>query len=192
MSLISLPDAERRPGETGSPPPGAQALIEEARAHARRRRLKLAVTLAVAVIMTAAGVLIARGVTGTHVPARSGPRTGNAAATGIVTGHLPACFGVAPPNGPLPVTPGTVVVLRGRITWKPTGPGSEQMVYPKGPVVAQEHISNNYHQTFRFALPPGQYVIAGRYGAATGFYTSSQVTVAAGKVVRVNLPSGCL
>jgi len=191
MSLISLPDAERRPGETSSPPPDAQALIEEARAHARRRRLKLALSLAVAVIMTAAGVLIARGVTGTHVPAQSGPRTDTAAATGIVTGHLPACFGILP-NKPLPVTPGTVVVLRGRITWKPIGPGSEQIVYPKGPVAAQEHISNNYHQTFRFALPPGQYVIAGRYGGTTGFYTSSQVTVAAGKVVRVNLPSACL
>lgn len=38
----------------------------------------------------------------------------------------------------------------------------------------------------------GPYVIAGRYDATTGYYTSSQVTVAAGRVVRVNLPSACI
>jgi hypothetical protein len=191
MSMISPPEAERRSGEAG-PPPGAQALIEEARAHARRRRLTAAVSLVVAMIMAAAGVLVAWAVTGTHSPARSRPRAEAAAVTGIVTGRLSACFAIAPRNRPLPVTPGTVVVLPGRITWKPIGPGSEQLIFPKGPVPAQEHISDNYHQTFRFVLPPGQYVIAGRYGAATSYYAFSQVTVAAGTVVRVNLPNVCI
>ena len=189
--MTAIPDAERRPGGASSPP-DAQALFEEARANARRRRLKVAVALAAAAIMTVAGVLIARAVTGTHAAAQSRSRSAAVTVTGIVTGHLAACFGMAVPNRPLPVTPGTVVVLRGRITWKPTGPGSAQMIYPKGPILAQEHISNNYHQTFRFALPPGQYVIAGRYGASTSYDTFSQVTVAAGRVVRVNLPNECM
>lgn len=187
--MISPPDAGRRPDKPGSSS-DPQVLIAEARAHARRRRLTVAVSLAIAVIMAAAGVLIAKAAGSSRAVVQSRPRAAAAAVTGIVTGHLAACFGVEPPNRP--VTPGTVVVLRGRITWKPVGPGSEQLVYPKGPVVAQEHISNNYDQTFRFALPPGQYVLAGRYDKGTGYYTFSQVTVTPGTIARVNLPNMCI
>jgi hypothetical protein len=190
MGLIAPPEADRTAGAAGAPP-DARALIEEARAHARRRRLKLAAALAVAVVLAVAGMLIARAVTGTRAVVQARPHAGAAAVTGIVTGHLAACYGVWMPNQPPPVTPGTVVVLRGILTWKQVGPGTWQIVYPKGPVVAEEHISNNYNQTFRFALPPGHYVLAGRYDEGTGFYTSSEVTVTAGRAVREDLRNVC-
>ena len=191
MSSIALPEAEHTAGEAG-PRSDAQALIAEARAHARRRRLKMAAALAVAVVMSAAGVLIARAVTGTAAAMQPHPRAVAApAVTGFVTGYLPACFGVALPNRPLPVTPGTVTVVRGRITSKPVGPGTWRIVYPNGPVLAREHISDNYTQTFRFALPPGQYVLEGSYDAGN-ISTAIQVTVTAGKIARVSLPSICM
>jgi hypothetical protein len=186
MSVITPPEA-------GTCPPDAQALIAEARARARRRRRKTIVALAVLAITVTAGILIGRAVTGTHAAGAVRPRPAVAAAgTGIVTGHLAACFGLAPSAGSWPVTPGTVVVLRGTLTWKPDGPGTEQLVFPKGPVVTSEHISNNYDQTFRFALLPGQYVLAGRYGAGPGFATFRQVTVTAGAVIQVDLPNLCM
>jgi hypothetical protein len=185
MSLIVRPGAERSE-------PGTQALIAESRAHARRRRLKLAAALVLLAVMTAAGILIGRAVAGSHATAQARPRPAlPAAGTGVVTGHLPACFGIALPNRPPPITPGTVVVLRGRLTSEPDGPGMERLVFPKGPAVASEHISNNYDQTFRFALPPGHYVIAGWYGSGPGYAAFSQVTVTAGAVVRADLHNAC-
>jgi hypothetical protein len=183
MSVSTLPEAERsRP----------EALIAEARAHARRRRLKLAVALVLLVGLAAAAVLIGRVVSGTRATAR--PRQAVlAAGTGTVTGHLAACFGILPRTGALPVTPGTVVALRGRMTEKRAGPDSWIYMFPKGPAAASEHISDNYDQTFRFALAPGHYVIAGRYDYdPPGYYgTFSQVTVTAGATIRVDLPNLC-
>ena len=187
MSLITLPEAERAQRDA----PEAQALIEQARAHARRRRLKMAAALAVLAVTVAAGVLIGRAVS-THAAARARPRPAPpAAGTGIVTGHLAACFGVMRPNWQRYSTPGTVVVLRGRLAWKPDGPGTWRLVYPQGPAVASEHISDNHDQTFRFALPPGHYVLAGRYGSGPGFATFKEVTVTAGTIIRADLPNLC-
>jgi len=188
MSLIVLPEAERsQPGALD-----AQALIAEARAHARRRRLKVAVALAVLAIVATASVLIGRAITGTHAAAQARPRPAlPVAGTGIVTGHLAACFGILPLNWQQYSTPGTVVVLRGRLAWKPDGPGTWRLVFPKGPAVADEHIRDNYGQTFRFALPPGHYVVAGRYDSGPGFATFREVTVIAGAVIRVDLPNLC-
>src|SRR5487761_1113561 len=95
-----------------------------------------------------------------------------AAATGIVTGHLAACFAIPPTRGRR-VTPGTVVS-------------------PKGPAVASQHISDNYDQTFRFALPAGHYVLAGQYDHGSGYYTFREVTVTAGANLRVDLPNACM
>ena len=73
----------------------AEALIAEARAHARRRRLKIAVALAILAAVVAA-VLIGRVTIGSHRAAQARPRPAAlAAGTGIVTGHLAACFGIA-------------------------------------------------------------------------------------------------
>ena len=57
--------------------------------------------------------------------------------------------------------------------------------------MASEHISNNYNQTFRFALPPGHYVIAGRYDRSRFYGPSTEVTVTVGATIRVNLPDVC-
>jgi hypothetical protein len=183
MSLITLP-------ESGPSRPDAQALIAEARAHARRRRRKAAAALILLAAMVATGVLIGRAAADSHAAAPARPRPARLAArTGIVTGHLAACFAI--PTRPLPVTPGTVVALRGRVTDKPAGPGSWTFVFPKGPAVASEHISNNYDQTFRFELPPGHYVIAGRYDRSRSYGPFSEVTVTTGATIRVELPDVC-
>jgi len=169
----------------------AEALIAEARARARRRRLKITVALAILAAVVAAA-LIGRVTIGSHHGAQARPRpAAPVAGTGIVTGHLAACFGIPPTNGRR-ITPGTVVALRGHITWKPTAPGTWMMVYPKGPAVASQHISDNYDQTFRFALPPGHYVLAGRYDPGSGYDTSREVTVTAGATLRVDLPNVCM
>ena len=185
MSLITAAEAERRQVD-------AQALIAEARERARHRRRKAAVALAALAIIAVAAVLTGRAIIGSHGSAQTRPRpAGAAAGAGIVTGHLAACFGIAPTNGRR-TTPGTVVALRGQITWKPTAPGTWMLVYPKGPAVASQHISNNYDQTFRFALLPGHYVIAGRYGDGPGSATTfREVTVTAGANLRVDLPNSC-
>ena len=64
-------------------------------------------------------------------------------------------------------------------------------MFPKGPAVASQHISANYDQIFRFVLPPGQYVIAGRYHGAVGYGPFSEVTVTAGADIRVDLANIC-
>lgn len=193
MSLTALSGAGRsQADEQADEQAGAQALIAEARAHARRRRLTVAAALVLLAVMTATGLLISRAGPSTRAAAQAHPGPIlPVAGAGIVTGHLAACFGLDPRNGPPPVTPGTVVVLRGKLTSEPDGPGTWRLVFPRGPAVASEYISNNYDQTFRFTLPPGQYVLAGRYGAGPGFAASKQVTVTAGTVIRVDLPNVC-
>jgi hypothetical protein len=198
MSLI--PEAEVKRSQAGSATDAqavtadalaAEALIAEARAHARRRRLKITVALAVVAAVAVAAVLIGRVTIGSHRAAQARPRPAAlAAGTGIVTGHLAACFGIRTANG-RPIAPGTVVVLRGHITWKPIAAGTWMIVYPKGPAVASQHISDNYDQTFRFALPPGPYVLAGQYDHGSGYGTFREVTVTAGASLRADLPNLC-
>jgi hypothetical protein len=193
MSLIPVSEVE--PPQAHSVPVAhdltAEALIAEARAHARRRLLKIAVALAVLAVAAVAAALIGRATIGSHRVAQARTRpAAPAAGTGIVTGHLAACFGIAPTNG-RHITPGTVVALRGRITWKPTAPGTWMIVYPKGPAVASQHISDNYDQTFRFALPPGHYVLAGQYDHGSGYDTFREAKVTAGANLRVDLPNLC-
>jgi hypothetical protein len=177
------------------PPPARldeQALIAEARAHGRRRRRRVALVLIIALLAAAAGVLIARAAAGARPVAQGRPRAGQLVTrTGIVTGQLPACFGLAPAvNRPAPVTPGTVVVLRGSLTTRPDGPGMWRLVFPKGPVLAHQYISDNYTQVFRFVLPPGRYVLAGSFGGP-GYSAFEDVTVTAGRVIQVDLRNAC-
>ncbi len=164
------------------------ALIAEARARARRRRRRIALVIA-PLVAVLCGVLIARTFSEyihPPMPHRYPPSLAPDR-TGIVTGHLDACAGL--PFG-RPVTPGMVTVLRGQESWKPTGHGDFQLVLPKT-AVARQYISDNYRQTFRFVLPPGRYVIVGRYKAEAGGLTFNEVTITAGKVVRADLPDLC-
>jgi len=57
---------------------------------------------------------------------------------------------------------------------------------------SRETISDNYDQTFRFALPPGHYVLAGQYDHGSGADTFREVTVTAGANLRVDLPNLCI
>jgi hypothetical protein len=189
-----MPVAARQPGEpaagdtqrlAGEQPPGdEQALIAEARARARRRRLRIVIAVSAAAVMALAGVLIGYAVPGPSHPAATRPVPA-AIRAGVVTGHLAACTGL-PVNV---ITPGTVTVLRGTVTWKLVSPGTWRLVLP-AKVVTSEHISNNYDQMFRFTLPPGKYVLAGRYDRGNAV-TFRQVQVSAGQVIREDLPDVC-
>lgn len=149
--------------------------------------------LIAALVAAVCGVFLAgRSLFPTHSPepARSGPvSTGDY--NGVVVGHLDACAGL--PSG-RPVTPGMVTVYLGKETWKRTGRGVYHLVLPKT-AVAHQYISNNYSQTFSFTLPPGRYVIVGRYKAEApakvGALTFSQVTIGAGQLIHANLPDLC-
>ena len=214
------------PGTTAMPPgqdmAAEQALIAEARARTRRRRQKITLALiAAAAVLSAAGVLITLTPGPPHHAGAIAP-AGPVIRTGIVTGHLSACIGPpVPPGHPLPVTPGTVMVVRGtaRHLRQPGGhqrvlvevasvhgpgqvaaqvidvPGYDRIILPGGPVVARAYISNNYRQLFRFSLLPGTYVLIGRYGQAPyapGTYGPyTQVSVIAGKTINADLPDDC-
>jgi hypothetical protein len=191
--------ARQVPGMQALPP--EQALIAEARARARRRRRKIALAVtAVAALLSAAGVLIAPTVLSKPHPVEVvsvGP--GPAIRTGTVVGHLDACYGLPQlPGRPLPVTPGTVTAVRGTVSWKPAGPGTWREIMPNGPVLAKAHISDNYHQVFRFALPPGKYLLIGRYDGSRndgvsypGHTTVTEVSVSAGTTLHADLPNDC-
>jgi len=202
MPSVLEPPA-RAPARAGMAAGDAQALIAEARAHARRRRRRIALAAIAAVSLAGAALLIARGPGGSRpAPAATWRPAQAAGATGIVTGHLEACTALPMVR---PVTPGTVTVQRGKVTMKNVGPGRWQFVFPRGPVIARQHISNNYRQSFRFALPPGQYVLEGRYdpperdgrpvplpqGAGIA-WTWIVVTVTADRMVREDLPNDCV
>jgi hypothetical protein len=169
-----------------------QALIAEARARTRRRRQKIALALtAAAAVLSAAGVLITLTVPGQPHKIDAIAPAGPAIQTGTVTGHLSACIGPPIlPGQPPPVDPGTVTVVRGTVH-----NSRQSIILPSGPVVARAHISNNYHQLFRFSLPPGTYVLIGHYGETPyvpgtyGPYT--QVSVIAGKTLNADLPDDC-
>ncbi|HLK76439.1 MAG TPA: hypothetical protein VKU77_22655 [Streptosporangiaceae bacterium] len=201
MSLIMAPAVKRSPAEdmaaedVAAEDVAAEALIAEARAHARRRRVKIAVAMVALAVAAAAAVLIGRAAVGSHGTAHRGPQSAApAAATGIVTGHLAACFGIRPKDPAQAITPGTVVAFRGRVTYRQVAPGSWRAEFPKGPVVASQHISNNQDQAFRLALSPGHYVIAGHYDEnPAGIYAPfTEVTVTTGATIRVDLPNPCM
>ena len=171
-----------------------QALIAEAREHARRRRRRLALTVIVCATLGTAGAIAWYEITGSHqqTDARASPPPIGPA--GYVTGHLAACSGLLPqPGKPAPVTLGTVTVVRGTVTWKQTSPGTWQIRYPTGPIVAAERIENNYQQAFGFRLAPGHYALLGRYG--DGYpgvpATSANIQVTVGKVTHVDLGNAC-
>ena len=225
---ITVQAADHRlPGTTAMLPgqdmAAEQALIAEARARTRRRWQKITLALiAAAALLSAAGVLITLTGPGTPHKADAIAPAGPAMRTGIVTGHLSACGGpYIPPGHPLPVTPGTVTVVRGtaynsrqsgghrRVLVEVVSvhgpgqvaalvidvPGDDHIILPSGPVIARAYISNNYHQLFRFSLLPGTYVLIGNYGDAPYVPGTPgpyvQVSVIAGKTINADIPDEC-
>ncbi len=178
-------------------PAESEALIAEARAHARRRRRKTALVV-IAIAAATGGVLAGAGILpgGRAAPAaRRGPSAPAplAAHTGAVTGYIDPCRGLGIARGPEPYAAGTVTALRGHQTYELVGSESNRtyqtyrLVLPTA-VAARQHVSEN--QRFYFDLPPGQYVLVGRYadGNAT---TLLDVSISAGRVLHENLPDFC-
>jgi hypothetical protein len=173
-------------GPRTGPSADAQVLIEQARGHARRRRLKIALSLITIAAVAGGGLAGLSALSGGGPAARSGP--GRLvlpnARTGEVTGYIDPCeaIGVG-----LPYAAGTVTALRGTQTWRPDGDGTYRLQLPAA-VAASEHVGQN--QMFSFRLAPGRYVIVGRYGTGDGM-TFLDVSVVVGQVLRQNLPDIC-
>ena len=169
-------------------PAGAQALIEQARDHARRRRRKTA--LAVIIIAAALG----GGLAGAGALSGSGPAARGShsrpipltAHTGGVTGYIDPCEGILIGTG-LPYAAGTVTALRGRETWKPGGDGTYRLQLPPT-VAARQHIAQN--RKFYFDLAPGRYVLVARYDRGNAM-TFLDVSIVAGRVLHRDLPNLC-
>jgi hypothetical protein len=79
-------------------------------------------------------------------------------------------------------------VLRGTLRWQRGTDGTARLVLP-AKVVASEHLSDDLRQMFRFTLRPGRYVLTGFYDGSA--FTYRQVSVLAGRVIRVDLPDLC-
>jgi len=158
---------------------GRPSVLDEVlRAEARHRRLRRA-GLAVAMLLV---VLVSLWL---------GP--GRPSATGAVTGFIQPCSGLPFPQftstgARLFSAAATVEALRGHERWKPVGDRNYQLVFP-AVAAARERVSQN--QKFRLDLAPGPYVIQARY-AGGNVSTFGDVTVAAGRVVEVDLPNMCI
>jgi len=107
---------------------------------------------------------------------------------GAVTGGIDACFGVPPKKKPGFVA-GTVVVFGGSVTQVPV-PGGDKYLLPSDMVMTR---SVEAHQTYRFFLPPGKYVLVGHYAGSMigGLQPWIAATVVAGKNLVQNIPNEC-
>lgn len=100
-----------------------------------------------------------------------------------MVGGIAPCYGLPPtPGGPTSVA-GTVTVFRGKITWKPDGPGSYLAVLPTARVADQSVATN---ANYRFVLDPGSYVLQAHFTAAGDAYPDA-VTPFIGVTVRAGL-----
>jgi hypothetical protein len=112
-----------------------------------------------------------------------------------VTGGIEPCNALGVPGQP-EYAGGTVTVLQGSITWRPTTPGAEVQVLPTR-VVAREQVSVN--SLYVFTLPPGDYVLQAQFPAAAdisptlpGISPTLAVTVHAGERLRADIPNQCI
>jgi hypothetical protein len=122
---------------------------------------------------------------------------GGPAVRAEVTGYIDPCegmgIGMRYAARTLPYAAGTVTALRGSQTWKLVRGESNatyqtyRLVLPAA-VAARQHVSQN--RRFSFELPPGDYVLVGRYDDGSGT-TYLDVTIAAGRVLHRDLPNLC-
>ena len=114
--------------------------------------------------------------------------TAAAPSTGTLTGGIDPCEGIPIPGGPK-YAAGTVVVLRGTVTWRTTGPGTSALVLPTQ-VVASESVKVD--QTYSFRLPPGSYVLVAHFPPPSNVTPFVSVTVTAGTSQSANIPNMCI
>ena len=96
-------------------------------------------------------------------------------------------MGIVPPTPP-GYAAGTVVVLRGTVTWKPVSTGVTKSVFPTETVTAAVTPKGD---EYRFILSPGPYVLVAYYATPAPMSWVS-VSVAAGHTTRQDIPDRCL
>ncbi|HZU13931.1 MAG TPA: hypothetical protein VFB58_13905 [Chloroflexota bacterium] len=106
---------------------------------------------------------------------------------GTVVGGIEPCEGPPIRHGPR-YAAGTVTVLAGRASWIHRRHQGRRWTFPHR-VVATTRVRRN--QTYRFILPPGHYVLQGRYSPPGNIEPFTQVTVKAGHTVHANIPDIC-
>jgi hypothetical protein len=104
---------------------------------------------------------------------------------GVVIGHIDACSGL--PQAARYVA-GSIVALLGVISTQPAGNGENRTVLPPDEV-GHQRVSTGGE--YRFALPPGNYVIDLPHydGGNVGSFVS--VVIHAGATVDADLPNTC-
>jgi len=172
------------------PPATADALIAEAREHARRRRRRAALAVVIVAAAVGGGLALTGAFAGGPTTAGSPPPRPApvAARTGEVTGYLEPCIGVLLPGRPYPAyAAGTVTALPGRPTYKYSG-DLYQLQLPAAAPVAREHVATD--QAFALRLDPGQYTLVARYDGSSVVHVID-VTVRVGQVARQSFPDDC-
>lgn len=106
----------------------------------------------------------------------------------VLTGGIIPCAGIPVRNGPR-YSAGLVDVLKGQVTWRTTAPGNQQAVFPES-VVTEQRVSTN--GSYRFVLGPGRYVLQAHFPAPVNVTPFTEVVLATGTVVTVDIPNMCL
>ncbi len=164
-----------------------EVLIAQAREHRRHRHRRAAIIAVAAALLIAASAMAIR--TWVAIGPASGRGTGGSlpgAHTGVVTGYIDPCAGIAPAGSMPASAAGTVRALRGRYHLRRTAAGPRKLVLPKT-AVATDHVAAG--QKFRFRLPPGPYVLTAHYDG--GAFSLLSVTVSADVTKDRNLPDLC-
>jgi uncharacterized membrane protein len=107
---------------------------------------------------------------------------------GLVTGGIVPCAAIVPPNGEQ-YAAGTVMVLKGYVSWRATGPGTSVVVFPKI-VAAQETVATN--ASYQFGLAPGKYVLQAHFPAPANAIPFISITVKVGTAEHVDIPNVCI
>lgn len=109
------------------------------------------------------------------------------AGEGFVTGGIVPCAALGPPSGEQ-YSAGTVMVLRGQISSRATGPRRSVVVFPKI-VAAQTTVATN--ASYQFGLAPGKYVLQAHFPAPANVLPFVSITVKAGATEDVDIPNMC-
>jgi hypothetical protein len=173
-------------------------LVDRNRRRRHRRRIRRGAATAAVVGLMVIGVVVAvRSPGGMTLRVQTAPRTvtprttqpivngpaATAGPTGEVTGRIIRCSGLGPIYGQSPFTGGTVVALKGTITYQPIYPAGNQDVFPTE-VAARETVQPG--KEFHFTLPPGSYVLRLSNGLSW-----VQIEIHAGEIIRQDMPNLC-
>jgi hypothetical protein len=141
------------------------------------RRLAIAITMAVAI---GCGSTTNVSTAPTPIPAPHDK--------GVVIGGIIPCQAIIMRGGPQ-YAPGTVTVLKGKVSWRSTGPGTSVVVFPTT-VVAQASVTTN--GTYLFTLDPGDYVLQAHFAPPANVTPFTEITVNHGVGVHVDIPNMCI